>query len=243
MNQDDVINAFVQNLDPNLTVTSWPDKNNSVSKDIDAVAGNFAIEHTSIDAVDDLRQKNDWFMKVAGDLEAELNAGMKFRLRINFDYDSIQAGQDWKKMNNAIREWIINESPLISEGSQIINISEVPFELRIDKVFDEPSALIFSRSFNKGKETLESSVGPLIERKAQKLVPYTQKGMVGILLVQTEDIAFMNKVRFAEAIMASFPIKIPDGVDQIWYADATIRPYVSFYDITALIKEIEQQED
>lgn len=246
MDQDNVITAFVSHLKdlghPVNLVDRWPDKENRSSKDIDAVSGNFAIEHTSIDAVDDLRQRNDWFMKAAGELESELNPSMKFRLRINFDYESVDKGQDWKKIKNAIREWITTEAPLVSEGGHVIHIPDVPFELRIEKVSNEPPALIFSRSFNKGKETLESSIGPLVQKKAKKLAPYVQNGMVGILLIQTEDIAFMNRVRFAEAIRASFPIKLPDGVDQIWYADATIRPYLSFYNITALIIEIEQQE-
>lgn len=64
MNDCDVINAFVTYLWENghscLQVDRWPDKENRNLADIDAIAGAFAIEHTSIDTLPNQRRDSDW---------------------------------------------------------------------------------------------------------------------------------------------------------------------------------------
>ena len=230
MNPDNVMTAFVAHLEglgnPGLVVNSWPDKKNSSTPDIDAIAGNFAIEHTSTEVVDGMREKNAWFMKAAGELETELNPTMQFRLRINFDYTAVNKGQNWDDIKNALRDWIVNESPSLPEGFHVMQAVGVPFELRVEKVSNEASMLVFSRSHDPAGDTLEASIGPLITRKAKKLVSYTESGMIGILLIQSEDLAFMNRIRLATAIVDAFPKSLPEGINQIWYADATIPPYL-----------------
>jgi hypothetical protein len=51
-----VIAEFVRHIErgeaPGLSIQSWPDEDNRISKDIDAIAGQLAIEHTSIDILD-----------------------------------------------------------------------------------------------------------------------------------------------------------------------------------------------
>jgi hypothetical protein len=55
MKDRDVISAFVAYLQtnghPNLKVERWPEDENRDSQEIDAIAGAFAIEHTSIDTL------------------------------------------------------------------------------------------------------------------------------------------------------------------------------------------------
>ena len=149
MDQDDVIKAFVAyraSTDiPGLVVDSWPDKLNSSTPDIDAIAGNLAIEHTSTEVVDGMREKNDWFMKAAGDLETELNPSMQFRLRINFDYVAVEKGQKWDEIKDALRVWIVNEAPALQAGYgyQVIHAPDVPFDLRVEKVNEESPLLVF----------------------------------------------------------------------------------------------------
>ena len=70
MTDYDVINVFVEHLringHPGLHVDRWPDKGNLNSSDIDAIAGPFAIEHTSVDTLPNQRRDADWFMRAAG---------------------------------------------------------------------------------------------------------------------------------------------------------------------------------
>lgn len=245
MDQDTIITAFVAHLaglgNPGLLVNKWPDKNNRSTPDIDAVAGNFAIEHTSTEVVGGMRKKNAWFMKAAGELESELNPSMRYRLRINIDYEAVDKGQKWNQVKTALRDWIVNEAPSLTEGFHTIQPIGVPFELRIQKATDEAPSLVFSRLYDPVNDTLETSIGPLIIRKAGKLVPYKQSGMTGILLIQSEDLALMNRGRLAQAIVRAFPDTLPEGVDQIWYADATIRPHIEFHNLTALGSQFKEE--
>ena len=85
-----IINSFIaylrNNGQINLRIDRWPDNKNSESSDIDAVAGQFAIEHTGIDTIEHQRRNSDWFMKIAGVLEEELKNKLKYHLIIIFPY-------------------------------------------------------------------------------------------------------------------------------------------------------------
>jgi hypothetical protein len=78
--EDKVIEAFVmylaRKLYPGLQVIEWPDKDNTRTPDIDAIAETsgvrIAIEHTSADSLPDQRLHNDRFMEAIGCLEEEL---------------------------------------------------------------------------------------------------------------------------------------------------------------------------
>jgi hypothetical protein len=76
MKDHEVVEAFVAHLAangyPGLCVDKWPERENRKSPDIEAIAGQFAIEHTSIDTLPNQRGKSHWFMRAAGELEKEL---------------------------------------------------------------------------------------------------------------------------------------------------------------------------
>ena len=66
MDQDDVIALFVSHSGnqkgyTNSAVDRRPDVENRHDKEIDAIAGPFAIEHTGIDSVDEQGKFDDWF--------------------------------------------------------------------------------------------------------------------------------------------------------------------------------------
>ncbi len=68
MDQDDVIALFVSHSGTqkgytNSAVDRCPDVENRFDKEIDAIAGPFAIEHTRIDIVDEQGKFDDWFCR------------------------------------------------------------------------------------------------------------------------------------------------------------------------------------
>ena len=105
MNDQDVINAFVAYLRkagfPDLKVDRLPDKENRKTSDIDAIAGCFAIEHTSIDTLPNQRRDSDWFIQAVGGIEKELSVLIPFCLNITIEYDAVTKGQVW----GGIRFW------------------------------------------------------------------------------------------------------------------------------------------
>ena len=108
MKDSDVIDEFVahlrKNSHPNLKVDQRPDNANRNSPDIDAIAGPFAIEHTSIDALPDQRLNNNRFMQVIGNLEQEFSGQLPFHLYITLKYDAITTNQDWKAIHQALKK-------------------------------------------------------------------------------------------------------------------------------------------
>ena len=218
-----VINLFVAHLRkngyPNLQIDRCPDKENRVSPDIDAIAGPFAIEHTSIDTLPNQRRNTDWFMQVTDGLEEELSSQLPFRLNIILEYNAITTNQDWKAIKQALRKWIINESPKLGNGRHVFgNIPDIPFKLTVFKDIDMPPKLVFSR-FDPNDNTLSNRLKVLCDRKAKKLAKYQGTGTTPVLLIENNDIALMHPIIMRKEIQKAYPNGLPPGVDKIWYAD------------------------
>jgi len=232
MEDKKIINKFVEYLHgkgyPDLKVDRWPDKENRDSKDIDAVAGPFAIEHFSIDAINDQRRDSKWFKEVAGSLEKELSSNLKYRLRIALPYPGAQKGQDRRSINRALKSWITERSPTFPDGkNKISEAPGIPFEFWVSKESDRPPCLRFYRE-KPDDPSFQNRFRDFLNRKAEKLAPYKEDGWTTILLVESYDFALMDESTILEAIGK----KMPENVDQLWYADTSLEADLGFYDFT-----------
>jgi hypothetical protein len=241
MNDRDVIRAFVAYLrgngHPNLEVEGWPENENRVSKEIDAIAGGLAIEHTSIDTLPNQRRDSEWFIQVVGGIERELHSPIPFRLSITLEHQAVTKGQDWFAIRNALKDWINTGSSLLEEGHHVLDgIPGVPFRLYISKASGRRPGLLFGR-FDPGDDTLPDRIRELLLRKANKLLKYQCIGKTTVLLVDSEDIALMNESKMLAAVRKSFPAGTPPGVDQVWYADTSIPSEIWFRDFTSALKQ------
>jgi hypothetical protein len=108
-----VVKAFVHHLAANghegLTVDSWPDEVERNAAAIDATAGPFAIEHTSIDTLEGQREADAGFVQSIGCLEKELH--VPFHLGIFVKWGAITKGQNYTATREAVRRWILEDSP------------------------------------------------------------------------------------------------------------------------------------
>lgn len=236
MNDQDIIDAFVVHLNehghPGLKVDRRPDEENRDSSDIDAVAGPFAIEHTSIDTLPNQRRDSDWFMRAAGEIEQELPEIPLFRLNITFEYGAVTKGQDWAAIRQHLKNWITNESPHLTDGHHILDgIHGVPFRLHIKKAGDHRPGIFIAR-FEPEDETLPDRIRKLLDRKASKLAKYHGPKNTTVLLIENEDIALMNEARMLEVIRETYPRVPPHGVDEIWYVDTSIPSEIKFRNFT-----------
>lgn len=238
---NDVVDAFVAHLahcgNLGLKVDERPDETNRATQDIDAIAGPFAIEHTSVDALDERRRRDDQWLQAVGGLEAELKGSVSAHLSVATDYRAVTTGQDWAAVRSALRNWIRESSEQIAIGRHELAVDGVPFPVTVWKRVDLPAGVYFSRLVVDSYETLAESAGPLIVRKAKKLGVYQQRGKTTVLLLESDDIAMMNHVKMHEVISAVFPGAWPGGVDQIWYADTTLWPATRFFDMKAVARE------
>ena len=236
MKDSEVVDAFVSHLRengyPNLTVERRPDEENRDSSDIDAVAGPFAIEHTSMDTLPNQRRDADWYTRATGNLEQDLSSMPPFRLNICLEYDAVSKGQDWFAIRAALMSWINNDAYVLSDGWHVINdVEGVPFRLHVHKASDRRPGVFFAR-FEPNDETLVDRVRTALERKAAKLFKYWHK-YTTVLLVESEDIALMNEGKMLGAIQEAFPKALPSGVDEVWYVDTSIPSDVQFRNFTS----------
>ena len=236
MDDCDVIRAFVaylrENGHPDLQVDRWPDKENRASSDIDALAGTFAIEHTSIDTLPNQRRDSDWFLQAVGGLRQELSNKCPFRLSISIEYRAITKGQDWGVIRQGLKNWITNEVARLMDGRHILDdIAGVPFRLHVRKASDRPPGVFFAR-FTPDDDTLPNRIRAQFDRKAKKLERYQSLRKKTVLLVENEDSALMNEGKMLDAIQEAYSGGRPPGVDQIWYADTSIPDAIEFKDFT-----------
>ena len=239
MNDQDVINAFINYLRktgfPDLKVDRWPDKENRKTTEIDAIAGCFAIEHTSIDTIPNQRRNSDWFIQAIGGIEKELTASLPFRLNITIEYDAVTTGQEWATIRQNLKTWIIDESPRLNDGLSVLeDVHGVPFRLRIRKASDRRPGIFFAR-FEPMDNTLPARIRKQFDKKAEKLAKYHGSDRKTVLLVENDDIALMNEGNMLDSIQIAYPNGLPNGVDMIWYADISIPKNIEFMDFTSEI--------
>ncbi len=241
MQDYDIIDAFIKHLRkngyPELTVTSYPDKENRSSSDIDAIAGPFAIEHTSIDTIPNQRRNNDWFMRVTGGLIEEFSDQLSFRLDINFYDGVITKGQDWRKIRQGFKSWIsqeIDNSRLANGPHWVKNAPDIPFPFHVIKGYDLLPCVRFGR-FPPDNTNLSERIKKLLDIKAKKLQSYKDLSKITVLLIESNDVALMDVQgwEILNAIREAYPNGLPVGVDKIWYVDiADLPDRIIFKDFT-----------
>jgi hypothetical protein len=242
MKDHEVVEAFVAHLAangyPGLKIDKRPEDDTNVPQDmrIDAIAGQFAIEHTSIDSLPNQRGKSDWFMQAAGGLEKELPKP-PYRLNITLQYDAITIGQDWAAIREALKTWVIEDCPQLPDGRHTLeNLAGIPFRIRVTKQSGRPPRIIFGRIAPEDK-SLPGRIRQQLDLKIKKLAPYQECGLITVLLIESDDIALMNEVKMLDAIRSAYPDGLPPSVGEIWHVDTSIPSEIEFRDFTELVKE------
>lgn len=244
MGEQELIVEFVSHLGglrghPDLSVDGWPDKENRTEPEIDAIAGNFAIEHTSVDSVENQRQRNDWYRQAIEGLDQVIRDHVDCGLTISLDFDAIRKGMDWNGIRNDIQDWIVNRAPHLGNGSHEIVLPtssslESPIVMRVWKG-PEPNIVGFSR-FKPEDDSLPARIRKTLDRKARKLRKYQGPSYTTVVLVENDDVALMNEVKMLDALRRAYPDGLPQGVSEIWYADMSISHRPRFHDFTTMVQ-------
>lgn len=237
-----IVELFVNHLKMNgyhnLKIDRIPDKEKrkgDKKEDIDAIAGDFAIEHTSFDTIKNQTRDSARFLKAVGDLEAEISSQLNYRLRILLPYEGIRKGQQWSLIRESLKNWIMNFSSKLADGRHLLDdVQGIPFRFHVNKSSDRRPGLIFIR-FEPENDDFINRLHDHLDRKVRKLKPYKAKGFQTVLLLESDDIALMDESIMLDGIRVAFSNKLPDGVDEIWYADTAIPEKILFHNLTESI--------
>ncbi|HSL21512.1 MAG TPA: hypothetical protein VK886_08250, partial [Vicinamibacterales bacterium] len=189
----EIVRRFVKQLRnegrPGLKVDRWPEDENPGQSEIEAIAGDLAIEHTSIDTLPHQRSIGGHLEDALAELE-RLPACA--RLSINVPYELVKVGTDWNAFRLTIVHWILNVAPGLPDGGHEIELPGTALRCTAQKKSDWRPRVVLSR-LAPDDHTLASRVGEQIRRKAKKLAPYKARGYTTVLLLETKDIALMNQ--------------------------------------------------
>lgn len=230
------IRAFVAFLAaigrPVSGVDFWPE--DAAQNDIDAVAGPYAIQHTSVDTLPNQREHDARFAKVIEQLEDEFRDNLGFRLAISMRWGAIERGYDWTLMREAIRDWITSEGGALQEGRHVINIPGLPVGLAVTKGGpSKTDGVTFCRELAAIPDTLAARLrDQLVGRhdKLEQLSRWRERGRQTVLLIESHDMALMNVVKLVDAFESAFPVW-PDGLDELWFIHNVAPPQINVSDL------------
>jgi hypothetical protein len=236
----EIVTRFVEHLRDEgragLKVDCWPEDENPGQSEIEAIAGDLAIEHTSIDTLPYQRRIGDHFEEALAILE-RLPASA--RLAINVPYELVKVGTDWNAFRLALAHWIVNIAPGLSDGVHEIELPGTRLRCTAHKKSDWQRRVVLSRPAP-DDHTLPARLGAQIRRKAKKLARYKAKAYTTVLLLETKDSALMNQHKMLDAARAGIGGAMTAGVDQIWYVEA--EGYVAIDLTSALVNGHEELE-
>jgi hypothetical protein len=215
-----IVKRFVDHLRDEgrsgLNVDCWPEDENPGQSEIEAIAGDLAIEHTSIDTLPHQRTIGDHFEEALAILE---QLPVSARLAINVPYELVEVGTDWNAFRLALAHWILNIAPGLPDGVHEMELPGTGLRCTADKNSDWQHRVVLSRPAP-NDDTLPARVAVQIRRKAKKLARYKAKGYTTVLLLETKDSSLMNQHKMLDAAREGLGGAMIPGVDQIWYVEA-----------------------
>ena len=113
----------------------------------------------------------------------------------------------------------------------IKDVPGIPFEFYAAKKSSSHAGLLFGR-FAPDDQTLPDRLREQLDRKIEKLSPYKSQNKTTILLVESDDIALMDDAIMWDGLKSAYPDGLPQGLDQIWFADTSISEKILFADMT-----------
>lgn len=231
-----IVEKFVSHLSlhghAGLILERRPDREIRNAQEIDAIAGSFAIEHTSIDTLPQQRQWTSQFSELFCKLEIELPCPLQFRLNLVIPYNAIPKRQTWRAVRGSVVRWIANEAARLDDGRHWLRVSPaLTCAVEVIKASGGWPRLLVQPAALKD-DTLPTRLRAQLDRKIKKLSKYRDLGKSTILLVDSADFANMSSDLLQHAICLAYPEGLPPGVDFVWYADSSIPGEVDFVDLT-----------
>ena len=124
-------------------------------------------------------------------------------------------------------------SPGLPDGRYEIDMPDSTLKCTGIKEATRPPAVILYSQIQEDS-TLAQRVGQQITRKMTKLHRYKREGYTTVLILETQDQSLMNQHKMLEPVRDATSGTIPDGLDQLWFAEAR---GATFFDFARPIRE------
>ena len=230
--QNEILQLVIDRLNAatgaGLVITGHPDEKERSDRACDAYAeapGHVpvALEHTLIQTYDSQKKGDAEFMRVIGILESDLKDRIPFRLLLTVPLFAIQKGQQWAKITEAIKTWLLS-GPSVAPGASTVTIPDVPFPVKLRRDDDSAPMVLVGRwadnSLDVERELAEMITGALADKDAQ-LAQYRRAGDETVLVLESQDVAFANRANIYLAFLDAWECCETKAIDQVWLA-ATI---------------------
>jgi hypothetical protein len=230
----EIVERFVEHLRddgfPDLKIDSWPEDDHPGQSVVEAIAGNLAIEHTSVDTLPDQRRIGEQFMDALAAVEL---LPVQARLSILVPYELVTVGSDWEAYRLTLAHWILVTSTEVQDGRHEIEMPGTSLKCFAFKESGRPAGVFLARPVQ-DDPTLPQRVGQQITRKMKKLRRYKSDGYTTVLILETQDNALMNQQKMLEAVRDGLGGAMPEGLDQLWFTEAR---GAYFFDFAKPIRE------
>ena len=209
----------------------WRDKPHN--GDIEAIAFPFAVEHTSVDSIENQRLYEAHSQTVFQDLD-QITIVPPARIKLSISLEDF-VKTDHKKLRSALILWLQNEAPKLPDGhTQGAEIFDLPVEWRCWKYSYRPPGLYFGLAVD--TEKCRNEIANLLSRKDQKLETYRRQGLTSVVIVESDDFQLM-----APDIFFEMAIKAHENhtlsTDQLWFADTSLDD-IEFWEIDLKTKQL-----
>ncbi len=233
--QNSVVQAMIDRYNHGsgvaYVITHWPDEEERRSRACDAYAEAkgarpLAIEHTLIQSYNQQKQHDAEFMRVIGDLEAELRSAFSFPLKLLIPMFAVQKGQRWDQIKNALKTWLLTN--LIAPGRTQPAIPGVPFPVTLLREDHGKVGLTVGRTSDGSLDVAAGLIGNIeaaLASKNDQLRAYRKAGDCTILVLESDDVVFANPVDVYRAFLTAEKAVDISDVDQVWLALNTIDVY------------------
>ena len=217
-----------------FVITRHPDEEERNGRACDAYANAsdeapIALEHTLVQTYAVQKRTDAEFMRVIGALEAELKDRFPFRLTLTVRQFAVQKGQSWERITATIKAWLLS-GPAIPPGPSEVAIPDVPFPVRLRRDDGASPKFLVGRwedsSLDVERELVAMMTAALADKDDQ-LARYRQAGDRTVLVLESDDIVFTNRVDLYRAFLQAWDRCAPTSIDQVWLAMTIPQEYVT----------------
>jgi hypothetical protein len=211
----------------------WLDTNQK-GGDIEALAPPFAIEHTSVDRIENQRRHDEQFKRVVKDLNRiELTPPARLSLLISLE-DFLNLNHN--KLRTEMDQWLRKEASELNEGHSTGNkIGRLSVRWWCWKYKNRPPRIKIG--FSADIEKYSKDISDLIKRKSHKLGGYKQQSFTTVLIVESYDFQLMAPDVFLEMVLG-VPEENKKFIDQIWFADTSLND-IEFWRVMLEVQHLE----